>query len=45
MLEDDKICNIASAGGFSIEDRTAMLIDAAKNNGGFDNISVVIIDI
>ena len=45
MLEDDEICNIASAGGFSIEDRTAMLIDAAKNNGGFDNISVVIIDI
>lgn len=45
MLEDDEICNIASAGGFSIEDRTDMLIDAAKNNGGFDNISVVIIDI
>lgn len=45
MLEDDEICNIASAGGFSLEDRTSMLVEAAKKNGGFDNISVIIIDI
>ena len=45
MLEDDEICNIASAGGFSLEDRASMLVEAAKKNGGFDNISVIIIDI
>lgn len=45
MLEDDEILNIACAGGFSVEDRTNMLIDAANNNGGSDNISVIIIQI
>ena len=30
MLEDDEICNIASAGGFSLEDRASMLVEALK---------------
>ena len=45
MLEDDEICNLATAKGFSVEERADMLISAANNNGGCDNISVVIIDI
>lgn len=45
MLEDDEICNIAKAKGFSIEDRVDMLISTANNNGGNDNISAIVIEI
>lgn len=45
MLENDEICNIARAKGFTIEQRTDMLISAANNNGGHDNISAIIIEI
>lgn len=45
MLEDDEICNIAKAKGFSIEERVDMLISTANNNGGNDNISAIIIEI
>ncbi len=45
MLEDDEISTTAAAAGFSIEDRVNMLIDAANNNGGNDNISVIIVEI
>ena len=43
MLEDEEICAILKEEA-SMEERAQMLIDAANNNGGKDNITVIIID-
>ncbi len=43
MLEDEEIGRILK-GGNSLEERAEKLIEAANNNGGKDNIAVIIID-
>lgn len=43
MLEDEKICMILSGAG-DIADKTRELVDAANENGGRDNITVIVID-
>lgn len=45
MLEDNEILIISGAKQFTTEERVNMLINAANENGGMDNISAVIIDI
>ena len=43
MLEDEEIGNILKGKG-TIEERAEKLVEAANNNGGKDNIAVIIID-
>lgn len=43
MLEDEEIRQIICSGE-SLRKRAEMLIDAANNNGGKDNISVILVD-
>ena len=43
MLEDEEIGRILKGAG-SLEERAEKLIEAANNNGGKDNIAVIIID-
>lgn len=43
MMEDDEIMRIANGSG-SVEERVLALIDKANENGGKDNISVVLLE-
>ena len=43
MLEDSEICAIVKSGG-DVEERARKLITAANQNGGKDNISVVLVE-
>ena len=43
MLEDEEIGRILKTPG-TIEERAERLIDAANQNGGRDNIAVILID-
>lgn len=43
MLEDEEIGKILRQQA-TIEERAQMLVEAANNNGGKDNIAVIIID-
>ena len=43
MLEDEEIGRILKDKG-SLEERAEKLVEAANNNGGKDNIAVIIID-
>ena len=45
MLDDKKILTIAEDRNFSPEERVRLLIAAAKDEGGMDNISAIVIDI
>ncbi len=45
MLGDGEIYSISSNKELTLEKRAEMLIDSANENGGSDNISVVIIDV
>ena len=42
-MEDDEIMRIANGSG-SVEERVLALIDKANENGGKDNISVVLLE-
>lgn len=44
LVPEEDIVKIVSARSFSTERRAEMLIDAAKNNGGSDNISVQLVE-
>lgn len=44
MLEDEEIGRILR-GAFSVEEKARQLVEAANNNGGKDNIAVIIIDV
>jgi protein phosphatase len=44
MLSDDAIRNIVNRQG-EIEDKARVLVNAANENGGKDNISVILIEI
>lgn len=44
LVPEGNIVKIVSARSFSTERRAEMLIDAAKNNGGSDNISVQLVE-
>lgn len=44
MLEDEEIGRILKMQG-TLEERAAKLVEAANNNGGQDNIAVIIIDV
>lgn len=43
MLSDNDIYNIVTKNALSIEDKINILIDKANQNGGMDNISVVLV--
>lgn len=43
MLEDNEIREIVTSGG-DVEERARKLITAANQNGGKDNISVVLVE-
>ena len=43
MLEDEEIGRILRGQG-TLQERAAKLVEAANNNGGKDNIAVIIID-
>ena len=43
MLEDDAIERLLSSG--SPEESCAALIDAAKRNGGVDNVTAIVADV
>ena len=43
MLEDSEICAIVKSGG-DVEERARKLITVANQNGGKDNISVVLVE-
>lgn len=44
LVPEEDIVKIVSARSYSTERRAEMLIDAAKNNGGSDNISVQLVE-
>ena len=44
MLEDEEIGRILKMQG-TLEERAEKLVEAANNNGGKDNIAVIIIDV
>ena len=44
MVEDEMICRILKGGG-NLEDRVEELIRTANQNGGKDNISVIVIEL
>ena len=44
MLEDEEIGEILKE-QVSIEERAKKLVEAANNNGGKDNIAVILIDV
>ena len=44
MLEDEEIGNILRE-RISIEEKAEKLVEAANNNGGKDNIAVILIDV
>jgi protein phosphatase len=44
MVQDAAICKIVSTEG-ALEHKAQMLIDAANDNGGRDNISVLMVEV
>ena len=44
MIDDDDILSITLTPELSVEEKTAMLIDAANKMGGYDNITVILIE-
>ncbi|MDR1194793.1 MAG: Stp1/IreP family PP2C-type Ser/Thr phosphatase [Peptococcaceae bacterium] len=43
MVEEDEICRIVTAAGLSLEEKAGRLIEAAKDGGGLDNITAILI--
>lgn len=44
MVDNKKILEIADDGILTVEQKVEKLIDEAKSNGGYDNITVIVID-
>ena len=42
MVEDQRLYDVISSN--SVEDSVRILIDEAKENGGYDNITVIVIE-
>ena len=42
MIEDQRLYDVISSN--SVEDSVRILIDEAKENGGYDNITVIVIE-
>ena len=42
MIEDQRLYDVISSN--SVEDSVKILIDEAKENGGYDNITVIVIE-
>ena len=45
MLDDDEILRVLKLPGFNAEEMAENLVKKANDNGGHDNISVVIADL
>jgi protein phosphatase len=43
MLEEDEMYALITAAGLTLEEKTALLIEEAKNRGGLDNITAILI--
>jgi protein phosphatase len=44
MIEDNEILDITLTPELSVDEKTALLIDAANSRGGYDNITVILIE-
>jgi serine/threonine protein phosphatase PrpC len=43
MLEEDEMYALITAAGLTLEEKAALLIQEAKNRGGLDNITAILI--
>ncbi|MGB4985790.1 MAG: Stp1/IreP family PP2C-type Ser/Thr phosphatase [Erysipelotrichaceae bacterium] len=44
MIEDNAVFNIINDGDYDINTKVGQLIDRANNNGGYDNITVILVE-